>query len=135
VRVALDTNVLISGLISPDGPPGRIVDLIRSGALCPVVDDRILAEYREVLRRPYFRKYLTALEVEDILEYLTNEADYSSSRVVVTTLQDPSDAPFLEIALTEDIVLVTGNIKHFPRHLRRSCVVLTPREFLQMNPF
>ncbi len=31
MRLVLDTNVLVSGLIGAGGPPGRIVDLLRSG--------------------------------------------------------------------------------------------------------
>jgi len=54
VKIVLDTNVLISGMLSPSGPPGKIIDLLRSGALQLVVDDRILSEYTDVLRREYF---------------------------------------------------------------------------------
>lgn len=47
-----DTNVLVSGFLSPEGPPGRIVDWLRSGTVRAVVVDGILAEYAEVLHRP-----------------------------------------------------------------------------------
>ncbi len=57
MKIVLDTNVLISGILKPSGPPGRIVDLLRSGVLQLVVDDRILAEYTDVLRRDYFLQY------------------------------------------------------------------------------
>ena len=45
----VDTNVLVSGLLSPFGPPGRIVDLLQAGGLRLAADDRIEAEYRDVL--------------------------------------------------------------------------------------
>jgi hypothetical protein len=48
----VDTNVLVSGLLSPSGPPGRLVDVLLGRRLRLALDDRIEAEYREVLARP-----------------------------------------------------------------------------------
>ncbi|MCP4577175.1 MAG: putative toxin-antitoxin system toxin component, PIN family [Deltaproteobacteria bacterium] len=66
----MDTNILISGMLNPPCPPGRIVDLLRSGALRIVVDDRILSEYTDVLRREYFLEYFTFSERKDVIGYL-----------------------------------------------------------------
>ena len=44
MKVVLDTNVLISGMLNPSGPPGQIIDFMRSDVLQLVVDDRILTE-------------------------------------------------------------------------------------------
>lgn len=49
-----DTNVLVSGFLSPHAAPGRIVEWLRSGAVRAGLDDRIIAEYEEVLTRPEF---------------------------------------------------------------------------------
>ena len=61
-RAVFDTNVVVSGFLSPAGPPGRIVEWLRNGSVQAVVDDRIMAEYAEVLARPSFR--LPVAEVE-----------------------------------------------------------------------
>jgi predicted nucleic acid-binding protein len=53
-RAVFDTNVIVSGLLSPDGPPGRIVEWLRAGTIQAVLDDRVAAEYAEVLTRPRF---------------------------------------------------------------------------------
>ncbi len=136
MKIVLDTNVLVSGLLNADGAPGRIVDLLRSGAVQAAVDDRILAEYRDVLRRDYFSRYFTEFERESILEYLSSNSAYSTSAIVVLGLPDRGDIPFLEIALTEKVPLVTGNAKHFPPRLCREAVILTPAEFLkQMSEY
>ena len=42
IRIVLDTNVLVPGMISAFGPPGRIVDRVREGHVELVVDDRDL---------------------------------------------------------------------------------------------
>jgi uncharacterized protein len=51
MRVVVDTNVLVSGVLNR-GPPGRIVDAIVAETFTVLYDDRILGEYRDVLARP-----------------------------------------------------------------------------------
>ena len=51
MNVVLDTNVLVSGLISPFGPPADIVRLLAAGAIRVCYDACIFGEYREVLSR------------------------------------------------------------------------------------
>lgn len=134
MRIVVDTNVLVSGMINPHGPPGRIVDLLRSGVVELVVDDRIVAEYAEVLRRPYLRRYFTEADADDVMEYLRRESIRISSRVVVSKLSDSGDAPFLEVALTAGVPLVTGNVRHFPESKRRGCEVVEPGTFVRKLP-
>jgi len=130
MRIVLDTNVLVSGMINPNGPPGRIVDLIREGLVELVVDDRILAEYSEVLNRPKFNPYFHASDVRDILVFLEQNAHYIASTTQVADMPDPDDTPFLEVALTAAVPLITGNISHFPEHCRSHTSIQTPIEFI-----
>ena len=67
-----DTNVVVSGFLSPAGPPGRIVEWLRNGEVQAVVDDRIMAEYAEVLARPVLR--LPVAEVELVLASIRTRA-------------------------------------------------------------
>ena len=130
MRIVLDTNVLLSGMIRSGGAPGKIIDLVRMGTLSTVVDDRILQEYSEVLKRDYFRRYFTDLEREEILDFLRSNSHYVTAVVVVTDLPDPDDVPFLEVSLSESAPLITGNMKHFPESRRRGAVVCSPSQFL-----
>jgi len=131
MRIVLDTNVLVSGMINPNGPTGRIVDLIREGRVERVVDDRILAEYADVLNRPKFKPYFHASDVRDILLFLEQNAHYVVSTMQVTEMPDPDDTPFLEVALTAVTPLITGNISHFPEHYRNQKIIQTPAEYIQ----
>jgi len=131
VKIVLDTNVLISGILNPSGPPGRIVDFLRNGFLQLVIDDRIFSEYADVFRRKYFLRYFEESEREDVIEYISKNSYYTSTRVVVHNMPDESDVPFLEIALSENIPLVTGNLKHYPKRLTKGCIVLSPRQFIK----
>ena len=129
--LVLDTNVLVSGMINPSGPPGRIVDLIRGGSLRVAVDDRILEEYRDVLRRPELAQYFHKVDVEHILEYISKNSEQVLSIRQLSGLPDPDDTKFLEVALTARSPLVTGNTKHFPHDKRHGVVIEIPVEFIK----
>ena len=121
----LDTNVLVSGLLNSDGPPGRLIDALLAGALRLTFDDRIEREYREVLARPKFG-ILPAIR-EAILGELKNQDAVVAVSRTARSLPDADDVPFLETAAhATDRVLVTGNVKHYPVRSRGGVLVLTP---------
>ena len=64
MQIVLDTNVLVSGLLSVTGPPGRIVEAALAGHLQLVFDMAIRREYEDVLRRPELA--LPAGRVDDL---------------------------------------------------------------------
>lgn len=128
----VDTHVLVSGALSPHGAPGRIVDLLREGAICAAINDRIWDEYEEVLRRPAFG--FDPRDVENFLKRLRDHAIHAPSarvKIRAQALPDPDDAPFLECAMALDAPLITGNLKHYPRSLTRGVDVLSPAAYLR----
>ncbi len=128
--VVIDTNVLVSGMINPHGPPGRLVDLLRSGALRLAVDDRILAEYVDVLHRPRLSRYFVSSNLVQILEYLRSDSLRVLVRQHIRGMPDQCDAPFLEVAMEAKVPLITGNIRHYPDVWRQECAVISPADFL-----
>jgi len=131
MRVVLDTNVLISGVLNPHGPPGRILDAAVAGRLKLLHDDRILAEYRAVLLRPAFG--FTSRDVDALLDFMVAAGEPVSAAPLLVVLPDPSDLPFLEVATTARVdALVTGNVRHFrPLRGRHTVPVFSPTEFLE----
>jgi len=131
MKIVLDTNVLVSGLLSPFGPPGEIVRMVSSGALELCLDARILFEYREVLKRPRFKIDLD--DMEAFLEQIEACGHPVAASPLSRGLPDRDDEPFLEVAVASAAqCLVTGNPRHFPRNRRQGMVVVTPREFLTL---
>jgi predicted nucleic acid-binding protein len=129
-EAVFDTNVVVSGFLTPHGSPGRIVDWLRDGSVIAVVDDRIALEYQSVLFRPEFA--LPTIDVESVLAEI-----FFSARMVdigpddsISDLPDPDDAPFAECAAKAQCPLATGNKRHYPRRVVRKLKVLTSREFL-----
>ncbi|HXU34354.1 MAG TPA: putative toxin-antitoxin system toxin component, PIN family [Thermoanaerobaculia bacterium] len=133
MKIVLDTNVLVSGLLQPVGPSGRIVSRAVAGELSLCHDERILAEYREVLLRKKFR--FDPERVEVLLEGIQADGIVVEGRSLAISLPDPDDEPFLEIALAgEAQCLVTGNAKHYPSEARSGMEVLSPRSFIELYP-
>ena len=132
MRVVIDTNILVSGLLNPFGPPGRVIDLATAGELVVLFDDRILAEYRAVLLRPRFGFHPD--DVRILLEYLEHEGEHVAARSMKLKLDDPDDLPFLEVAETGIAdALITGNVRHFrPKYGKVRVKVLTPAKFCEL---
>lgn len=130
MRIVLDTNVLVSGLLSPFGPPADVVRLVAAGALSLGVGARILEEYRLVLARPRFG--FDPARVGEVLSQVDADGVRGATRPLRLRLPDPDDEPFLEVALAVAAeALVTGNVRHFPPSRREGIRVLSPRTFVE----
>lgn len=131
MRIVLDTNVLVSGLLSPFGPPGDIVRLITTGTVRVCYDARILGEYRQVFLRPAFP--FSQVQVESVLAQLEADGDLVTAEPLPEGLPDPDDEVFLAVALaSQAYCLVTGNLRHYPASRRQGVRVVSPRNFLEL---
>jgi uncharacterized protein len=131
MRIVVDTNVLVSGLLNPHGAPGRIVEALVVQTFTLLYDDRILSEYSEVLVRPAFG--FRRSDVEMLLDAIVNDGERVSSLPAALLIADETDLPFLEVAISGRAeALVTGNVKHFkPRRGRHDVNVVSPADFLR----
>jgi putative PIN family toxin of toxin-antitoxin system len=112
VRVVVDTNVLVSGLLHPHGPSGRIVDLLVRAELVALYDDRILAEYREVLSREKFG--FDPADVAQLVDRVARRGEPFVAPPLPSVLADPTDQSFVDVAVAGRAdALVTGNLRHF----------------------
>lgn len=131
MKIVLDTNVVVSGLLSSQGNPAQVLTLVLSGAIQVCHDERILAEYAEVLARPRFkfdpkrvREVLNKIETDGLAVDTSSEPDLD--------LPDVDDEPFLAVALAAAAdFLVTGNLSDYPPDKRRGCAVVSPAAFME----
>ncbi len=130
MRIVLDTNVVVSGLLQSQGSPARVLELALAGAIQVCHDHHILGEYAEVLARPRF--HFNQDRVREVLTKL--ESDGIPVRGCGPLhLPDPDDEPFLAVALAGSAdYLVTGNLAHYPEDKRRGCAVVSPAEFMRV---
>jgi putative PIN family toxin of toxin-antitoxin system len=129
IRVVLDTNVVVSAHLSPEGYERSVLDLALSGKLKIFVSATILREYESVLRRPKFR--LKPLDVSRSLRLLRAAARIVAPYGQLNAARDPGDNRFLECAeAAKGDYLVTGNKRHFPKQWRQTLIV-NARELLE----
>jgi uncharacterized protein len=125
VRIIVDTNVLVSGLLNASGNPGLVIELILSKKIDLLLDDRILHEYAEVLYRD--RLGLPVEEVATLLDHIARESMRVSAVPLPIVLPDPNDQPFLEVAVAGAAdFLITGNMQHFPNIEQ----AISPKDFI-----
>ena len=73
IRAIIDTNVLVSGLISPAGNEALIVLAIHQGFVRPCLSEAIIAEYAAVLAHPKFA--FPPEEIEALLAMLQSKGE------------------------------------------------------------
>jgi putative PIN family toxin of toxin-antitoxin system len=129
LRAVLDTNVVVSGLLRrPGSASSRVLDAVASGLIQLLLDERILAEYAEVLVRPRLR--LNRSLVAAYLDLVASGAESVAAEQLDLQLPDPDDLMFLEVAVSGGAdYLVTDNGSHFvPVRDSHHISVLTPRQ-------
>lgn len=113
IRAVVDTNVLISGLLSPNGNEALILLAVHQGLLQACLSEAIFGEYERVLARPKFS--FEPVQIAALLAMLRANGELFQPEGSQTTSPDPDDTKFLhcaEEAAAEFIV--TGNKRDFP---------------------
>ena len=127
MKVVVDTNVIVSGLINVDGAPAQIVNLLLNGRLTLLYDSRILREYEEVLNRKKFG--FKKNTIDPILDYIKNEGEYVTAEPTSKKFIDKDDKMFYEVARTAGArCIITGNRDHYPDEE----VVKSPKDFIAL---
>ena len=129
----LDTNVFVSGLISPQGYPAAILKALRSGQFTLLSSPPVNEEIIEVLNRPHIRdRYGLGDRIFDVSFILWEVAELVIHLPDVKVCSDPDDDKFLATAVGGKAdYLVTGDVGDLLR-LRefQGIAVVSPREFI-----
>jgi putative PIN family toxin of toxin-antitoxin system len=131
VHAVVDTNVLVSGLLGADGPPGQVVMAIATDRIRPVVCADIMIEYRDVLTRSRLR--IRSDRVAELLKLIEQTADWITVPAFtgLPPLPDPDDWTFFAAARVAACPLITGNVRHFPADM--GVRVMTAREWVEVT--
>jgi uncharacterized protein len=128
LRVVLDTNVVVLGLLHQKGAPAAILDAATSKQFRCYISESLLDEYREVLTRDYLG--LDQRRATRFIGALREVAIFVVPRKKVAIARDPDDDRVMECALEAGAdYIITGNIRDFPAQFHGVRVV-TPRDFL-----
>jgi len=113
VRVIIDTNILVSGLISEQGAPAKIVDAMLQGQIIPVMSTVTFQEVKDVLSKPRLQVYLerSGVVTQEFLADLEKVAEFIQPSPTNISIRDEKDRPFIELAATipQPEYIITGD--------------------------
>lgn len=133
VRVILDTNVVVSGLLWP-GPPASILDAAVRRVFHLLTSEELLAELEDVLSRPHLEVRLRArgrtvsevMSKQRLLGTIVTPAKIDAP----LELRDRKDLPVLECAVGGHAqTIVTGDKDLIVLKEFQGVVIVTPRIF------
>ena len=129
MKVVIDTNVIVSGLLSPYGHPAKILQLLVTGKVDICYDLRILVEYFEVLNRSKFK--FNKENVSILLRKIKLMGESALGSPLKQSLPDSDDDMFLEVAIACNAeCTITGNLDHFPKKSCTGVKIFSPAEFI-----
>lgn len=113
VRIVLDTNIFVSALISPDGPPGRLLAAAKHERVTLLTSEAQLSELSDVLSREHLRATIRPEDAEDLLGNLEVVSEVVTDLPPVRLSADPDDNLILAAAISgrADLV-VSGDKRH-----------------------
>jgi putative PIN family toxin of toxin-antitoxin system len=108
IKVVIDTNVLVSAILTPQGNEAKVLDLIAAGKLTWCLSDPVLGEYQRVLLE---KLGLDPLHVQWCFN-LAKRGNLVVSTGVLTECPDETDNRFYECAAASHAdFIVTGNAR------------------------
>lgn len=126
MRVILDTNIVVSAFLSPNGKPAVILGLVLSRSVEICINAAILSEYIEVLSRSKFTGKIHRSAIIRFFEIVRSFGFVVSTFISGIDMPDEADRKFYDAAVSANALLVTGNKKHYPC----KSFVCDPGEFL-----
>jgi len=132
VRAVVDVNVLISAVLSSQGPSAELVRAARDGGFELIVSELLLTELERAFGYPKLRKRVPAEKAAAYIGWLRSHATLAEDPAgpVPVASPDPDDDYLLALAIDRRAFLVTGD-QHL-LGLRDELPIYPPAEFLRM---
>jgi len=118
IRLVLDTNVLISAILSPRGKPAFILKLALGEVVELVLSRAIIEEMQKVLHYPKLLKLLkrNKVSVEDVESFIDNLkiiAEITKGELVIDVIKDdPTDNIILSCAVEGGVDFIISGDSH-----------------------
>jgi putative PIN family toxin of toxin-antitoxin system len=133
MRLILDTNILLSALLSPLGAPARLLDAWERKTFTLVACDALIAELREVVGRPFFRARLRASAAELLAADLRDFSFFCRDLPSGPVAPDPKDSHLLAMAgASQAEFLVTGDKELLSLKQHQSTRTITPAAMIEL---
>lgn len=135
MRVVLDTNIFVSGLLSAVGPPAQIVQAVLQRRVIPIMSPATFAELETVVQRPKLQSAFARAGVNPTTFVATVRAEtqFVDPPPIETPIRDHGDRPFLALMATipPPQYFVTGD-KDFDATHYSGVPVMSAAEFVRL---
>ena len=130
MRIVLDTNVLVSGLISRIGYPGQLLHAVQSGRVALVTSEYQMAELRDVLFRDSLKRFIQPAEANDLIHHIATVALVMAELPEVDLSPDPKDNAILATGIAGQADMIVSGDKNDMVALGEAggIPIVTPRE-------
>jgi len=135
VKVVLDTNVIISGLLNSKGSPAQVIDLWINGSIKVTISPTLIEEVLNVITRPKFKPLGSLDERCELIRKLFEHAEIvNPSKKLRIITDDGADNRVLECAVTcnaDHIVSGDSHLLHLKKY--REIEILSPHKFIKIS--
>jgi len=139
IRIVLDTNVLVSGIMAPQSPPAQILRQITEGQVRLLVSEPIKQEAKAVLG---YSKITKIFQKQGISQKIVTSTLTNLLQIAITTpgklkveavKQDPSDNIFLGCAVEGQADFIVSGDHHL-KDLKtyQGIKIIAPARFLEL---
>jgi predicted nucleic acid-binding protein len=134
LRAILDTNILLAAFWSPAGASHQILRELLAGTWTAVVENHLLTEYDEVLKRNATGLGMSLSQIDGALDGLCLIAErWKLSPGWIPVLRDLDDEPILQLAIEARVpYIVTRNAADFAGAEKFGVVIIAPASFLKL---
>ncbi len=109
-RYVIDTNLLISAVLLEKSPPDIGIRYIDESGGTLVFSIETFEEFKSVLMRPKFDRYVSSEKRREVISLLASSGDFVQPDVLFSLCRDVKDNKFLEVAVAADVdCLITGD--------------------------
>jgi uncharacterized protein len=132
LRVIVDTNVVISGIISKSSYPAKIVNAWLAGKFIPVICKTLQEEVNEVIRRSKIRKQEPSglKDIRKLLGILFNKAEKIKPKKIDLNLDiDQKDHFLLELAVSAGVKIIVSGDEEILTSSYKGIAFLSPKDF------
>lgn len=139
IRIVIDTNILVSAILTPEGNPAKILKFVLQGKLNLIVSPAIVEEIRQVLRYPKLVKLMkknmiTLEEVYTFLDKMSKIAVITPGKLDIEAIpDDPSDNMVLSCAVEGDADFIISGDHHLTDlRIFQGIKIMDPAAFLKI---
>ncbi len=130
-KIILDTNILVSSIISNSYPSKIVYELVLNYKVNLCLSMDVYNEYFEILNRKKFLNYSNFKEnANQLLNFITKYSIFFEPKQNYDILKDKSDNKFLDLAdISNADFLITGYFNDFDLKTFKETKIISAKEF------